>query len=257
MKEKLISEIIAAELKYYSLFAEAERLEYGIRFTDQNIPDMFCHNFLWFDGPQEKLKKAYDEEQTYRKVMGQAMLQIELFDKSPSDITVKLPGAEISEQFVMSAPLEKVAAAGSKPEAFCRLAETDEDYMRGREIDIISFGPEYAGFAGRRFDRKLPVYRDSQSGINHLVCTSNEINVGNCDLFIYEKAANVEDFDILEEFQHQGYGTSVLAYAAEISVDKGAEYMFIIVDSDNSAVEMYRKNGFEYLCSSCIINLEL
>ncbi len=185
------------------------------------------------------------------------MLQIELFDKSPFDIKEELPGAEISEQFVMYASLEKVAAAGGNPDALCRLADTNEHYVRGRDIDIAAFGPEYAGFAGRRFDRKLPVYRDFQSEINHLVCTSGDANVGNCDLFIHGNAANLEDFDVLEEFQHQGCGTTILAYASGFSADKGAQYMFIIVDSDNSAVEMYRKNGFEYLCSSCIINLEL
>ncbi len=64
------------------------------------------------------------------------------------------------------------------------------------------------------------------------------------NLFIKDGISKIEDFDILEEYQRQGYGTSVLRRLLEESGSSNMDFAYLTTDNADTAKEMYKKCGF-------------
>jgi len=98
-------------------------------------------------------------------------------------------------------------------------------------------------FAIKRSKRKMEVYKDNPD-LNLYVCYKGKEPIGKCELFIKDGIAKIEDFDIIEEFQKQGYGTSMLHKLLEESLNAGADIAYLITDNFDTAKDMYKKCGF-------------
>jgi len=55
--------------------------------------------------------------------------------------------------------------------------------------------------------------------------------------------AKIEDFDILEEYQRKGFGTSVLKHLLMEANKSNVELGYLITESDDTAKDMYKKCG--------------
>jgi len=254
-REELQKKIIEAERQYSLEFSLSEKTEYGLRFTDKNLPDMHCHNFLRIDrNDLPGLNEIIDSENRYRNSENQEAVQIEVFDCEYKDVKEIVCEEKLSEQIIMYCETEKFDPAPQYHDARAHIAESDADFAKGKKIDCLSFGLEYGEFSDRRFDRKLDVYKNRESNMNHFICCSGQNLLGNCDFFVFEKYGKIEDFDVIEEHQRNGYGRIIMQSVKEYASSQNVEILFLQVESDNSAMEMYRKMGFKSLFNNILYN---
>ena len=85
----------------------------------------------------------------------------------------------------------------------------------------------------------------STENMSAYICYADGEAVGNCDLFIHEDTAKIEDFDVAPKKQRQGYGTAILKFLIETALSKGASIIYLITDEEDTAKEMYLKYGFK------------
>lgn len=116
----------------------------------------------------------------------------------------------------------------------------------GIEVDILAnksgMGKD---FATKRIHRKSEVYQRPDSSLDLYVCYYQDIPVGNCELMFSNDIAKIEDFDILENYQRQGYGTSVIKHLLGQVKEKNIDYAYLITESEDTAKEMYKKCGMK------------
>jgi len=84
----------------------------------------------------------------------------------------------------------------------------------------------------------------SSEGIDSYVCYHNKKAVGNCDLFIHNGIAKVEDFAISPNYQRKGFGTTLLKEVIEIAFCKDAAIIYLETEPEGTAKEMFQKCGF-------------
>lgn len=98
-------------------------------------------------------------------------------------------------------------------------------------------------FCTRRCYRRGKVYI-SDKGVNSYVCYHNGDIIGNCDLFIYNGVAKIEDFAVIPTYQHKGYGTTILKELIDIAIKENSHTIYLVTDEDDTPKEMYQKIGF-------------
>ena len=67
----------------------------------------------------------------------------------------------------------------------------------------------------------------------------------------------LEDFDVLEKHQKKGYGSKILGEIKKYGSEQGVKILFLQVESDNTALEMYEKLGFKSLLNNLLYNREI
>lgn len=240
-----LEELHSLERAYARLYSQESKTPYGRRYTDHELPDMYCHNFLRLDDDSlDRFDQARREEQAYRKAIGCPMVQLEYFGHTRPEGMEKLDAQQVKTQLLMSVELDQFQSRDTLASCSLVVACTPEHAQAGKKIDQIAFGSEYAAFAARRFDRKQKVYEKKTTAIEHLLLRAEGHYVGNCDLLVTGHAAKVEDIDILEEFQGRGYGRALLGYVAQRAADKGARFLALQVDESNKVARgLYHSVG--------------
>jgi len=67
------------------------------------------------------------------------------------------------------------------------------------------------------------------------------------DLYVSDRAAQIEDVGTLEAHRGQGYASAVVLHAAEAARTAGADLVFLVADDEDWPKELYRKLGFDEL----------
>jgi len=98
-------------------------------------------------------------------------------------------------------------------------------------------------FCTRRCYRRGKVYV-SDKGVDSYVCYHDGDIMGNCDLFIYNDVAKIEDFVVIPKHQRKGYGTTILKSLIDTAIKEGCHTIYLVTDEDDTAKEMYEKIGF-------------
>lgn len=179
---------------------------------------------------------------------------MEIFGGDFNGVAEKTGKENLDEHLILYCPVGDLDLHRRNREAHAFPARKDMDFAHGKEIDRLTFGMEYASFSDRRFDRKLSRYADESSQINHFVCLIDEQPVGNCDFFYHGEWGKIEDFDVVEQFQRRGCGSAVIEAVRDFAMEKGVKYLFLQVEKDNRAVEMYSKLGFQQIDNNIIYN---
>ncbi|WP_058307693.1 GNAT family N-acetyltransferase [Gracilibacillus massiliensis] len=124
-------------------------------------------------------------------------------------------------------------------------AEDHKVLEDGIKVDITANQTEMGlDFAQRRINRKAEIYKDNNKEIQFFVCYCDGVPIGNIEYMPFNGMVKLEDFDIIEEHQSKGFGTSVLKHLLEIAYNDNIEIVYLITDSSDTAKEMYKKNGF-------------
>ncbi len=251
----------AVEHAYTSLFAHAKATPYGMRYDDPALPDMYSHNFFRIDNGKLKFFAGiYEEERQYRRAHKQTKLWIEAFDYGPADLpadTARLTvRAELVRHLVMVARIDDLTPP-SRTDLRLVCADVDDDFASAKIVDIASFPPDLQDFASRRFARKLPVYRDDQSGFYLFVAFVDEVPIGKCDLLIHDEIAKVEDVDVIEPYRGKGFGGEMIAQTARAAAEMGAQRLMLQVDEVNPAARLYRRLGFREVGTNLVFNCDV
>ncbi len=245
----MISKINDAEVKYLNYFCEDEDYGNFIRFKDDNIKDMYSHNFTYIKPgvSSENILKIVNSEIEYRKKNKKNFLRIVINSNFDSNIIEKfLLKPDIEHYDYLGISTKNYNNIKEKENAKVILADNLKVNEDGRLVDIVAnYQNMTLEFAIRRIDRKFQIYNDVTKQLNLYVCYDNIEPVGNCELMINDNIAKIEDFDIVGMHQRKGYGSNALKTLLKICKEKNIEDAYLVTDHDDTAKNMYVKCGFK------------
>ncbi len=243
----MIRSILESELAYTKLFSECREEGSLIRFTDGSIPDMYTHNYIWVKDSSAHLTDLLKQELIVGQTEQKSFVRVEMsfdvnFDRL-GDLPVK---PTVTHYDYMLIPTERYSAIPMKDNSRIEVATRAKVMADGISVDVLAnvdaMGRE---FATRRIHRKSSIYQDAALPLQFYVCYNHELAVGKCELMIHRDIAKIEDFDILPDYQRQGFGSSVLRHLLKQAAEQQIQWAYLVTDSADTAKEMYTKCGFE------------
>lgn len=260
MKTELCERILETELKYIRCFSDYIEEQKWITLKDNKLVDMYMHNFIFLKELmkknelkifiENKLGEAHRNNEKYLHIMMDYGIQ-------EHDLKEIIPGPEITKYCYMSITPKDFNKLKIKSDCFVRKADTFEILRDGNLADIqankATMGED---FARKRIERKTEEYKNNPN-LDLYVCYKGDVPIGKAELLIEDGIAKIEDFDIIEGYQKQGYGTSLLRKLLEASLCKNVDIAYLITDYYDTAKDMYEKCGFS-ICgikTSILFNL--
>lgn len=248
----VIERILETEKSYLAEFSKVEMFADYTRYRDISMPDMYSHNFTWIREPQDfkALSKIIDQEIYFRRteqadylrVMIDGWVSLDDLKKIVNQANDKVVIDRMDYYYRNSDDWSRLP---EKEDVQVILATEPHVFEHGKAVDIIAnYKHMEVGFAVRRINRKLDIYKDDAKNTSLYVCYHKEEPVGNCELHICPHAAKIEDFDIVDIYQRKGFGTQVVKALMKAANDKGVKTVYMVTDHEDTAKEMYEKNGF-------------
>lgn len=239
--------IIDCELEYTKCFSEIYENEEIIRFYDEQLSDMYYHNFTYIKKAMSdiELKRIIQNEISLRLSEKSDFCNIILNSAVNSSLLSMLKyKSDMSINGYYSLDISKFSRLNAISD--CIIKKVDCKEM----VDDILFcdlqhdeGRLGKDFCTRRCYRRGKVYI-SDKGVNSYVCYHNGHIVGNCDLFLYKGVAKIEDFAVIPAYQHRGYGTTILKELINIAIKENSHTIYLVADEEDTPKEMYKKIGF-------------
>jgi spore maturation protein CgeE len=244
----LDKEIVECENEYVKCFCSSYENENIIRYRDDLLKDMYYHNYTYIKQSFDalKIKQIIQEEIDLRIIENSHFCNIVLstivsdsllnmFDKQP----------RISNNGYYSFDLSLFSKIATVPNCVVRKVETqkmiEEILYCDLQLDEATLGKD---FCTRRCYRKGKVYL-SNKNVDSYLCYVDMKPVGNCDLFISNGVAKIEDFIIIPSSQRKGYGTTLLKTLIGIAIKEGCHTIYLVADEDDTPKQMYLKLGFK------------
>lgn len=244
----MLNLIKKTELEYIKEFTTNTENDEVILFTDTRLPGMDHHNFTYIkEGiKKEKLKETvnkdikrrYEGKHSSAFFISDFKIDEELFKDLPYEVTYH----SFDYMYVNTSEYENL---NSRSDFSVKAADSEEVLSDGVNIDIVANKKYMGDFAAIRIKRKAEIYTDKELKTNLYVGYHDDVCIGNCELFITDKIAKLEDFDIAEPYQKKGFGTSFLKHLLSLTHDSNVETLYIVTDSDDTAKDMYTKCNFK------------
>jgi spore maturation protein CgeE len=239
--------IIECEFEYTKCFSEFYENQNIVRFRDNQLNDMFYHNYTYIKKSMDEieLNQVIQDEITLRLSEGSNYCNIFLNSVINSSLLSILKyKPEISKNGYYSFDITHFQRINELSGCIIKKVENQEmiDNILFCDLqhDEKSLGKD---FCTRRCYRRGKVYI-SDKGVNSYVCYHNGDIIGNCDLFIYNGVAKIEDFSVIPKYQRKGYGTTILKSLIDIAIKENCKTIYLVTDEDDTAKEMYLKIGF-------------
>lgn len=235
------------ELEYIKCFSDYYEGEHFIRFNDNKLVDMYKHNYTYIkeDVNESNLGSIIEDEIKLRLSQGMNFCNISINNSinqsTLSNLDYKGEVARNGYYLFNTSYLSKL----DRVEGSSVLKVTDKDMVNDilycdLQHDEVNLGVD---FCKRRCYRRGEVYI-SEHGVNSYVCYNNGEVIGNCDLFINNGVAKIEDFAVVPKHQRRGYGTTILKSLIEIAMKENCNTIYLVTDEDDTAKDMYQKIGF-------------
>ena len=245
----MFSKFSSTEIVYTKKFTENYEDNEIIRFYDNNLQDMYMHNFTLIKNSVSKdnFRKIIFEELEKRRDEKANFLRIEFNFSMDDDFINKLPVIpQVTKYDYMYIDPKMSDYLTGNEGCIISKALSEKVLKDGIEVDILAnqsaMGTE---FARKRIYRKSEVYKQLNSNLDLYVCNYNGISIGNCEFMLNNDIAKIEDFDILKNYQRKGFGTCVIKHLLEEAKDHCVKFVYLITDSGDTAKEMYKKCGFK------------
>ncbi len=235
------------ETEYYKCFSEAFVLHNIIRFRDDNLKDMYSHNFTYFKNiePTAELQKDIEDEISLRLTEGSDFCNINIncgTEKLMLPVFKYTPHISVNGFYVFDIlQADKLKSVeNASVEKVMNKKMLDDILYCDLQHDEERLGKD---FCTRRCYRRGEVYLSGE-GVNSYICYHEGKVIGNCDLFIFNGIAKIEDFAVIPQYQRKGYGTTILKSLIDTAIQEKCDIIYLVTDEDDIAKEMYKKLGF-------------
>lgn len=239
--------IIECEFEYSKCFSEFYENENIIRYRDNQLEDMHDHNFTF-------IKKTMSEIELERIIQDEISLRLSEKSKFCTIILNSIVNSSLQSILEYKPEISIDGYYSFDISQFSRLKALSGCIVKkvnNQEMvnDILFCDLQYEGekrdidFCTRRCYRRGKVYV-SDKGVNSYVCYHNGEIIGNCDLFMDKGVAKIEDFAVRPTYQRKGYGTTILKFLIDIAIRENSHTIYLVTGEDDTAKEMYQKNGF-------------
>lgn len=239
--------VIECELEYIKCFSEFYEDEDIIRFYDNQLEDMYYHNYTY-------IKKSMSETELKRIIENEILLRlsqksnfcniISNYAVNDSLLAMLKYKPQISRNGYYSFDVTKFSELNAL--SGCTIKKVNNQEM---VEDILFCDLQHdedklgKDFCTRRCYRRGKVYI-SDKGVNSYVCYHDGDIIGNCDLFIHKGVAKIEDFAVIPIYQRKGYGTTILKELIRLAIKENSHTIYLVTDEDDTPREMYQKIGF-------------
>lgn len=245
----MYNKFLNTEIVYTKKFTENYENKEIIRFYDINLQDMYMHNFTLIKNRvcKNKFRKIILDELEKRRTENAKFLRIEFNFSIEDDFIDSLPilPEVVKYDYLYIEPKMSDYLTENKG-CIIKKAISERVLKDGIEVDILANQSAMgAEFANKRIYRKAEVYKQLNSNLDLYVCEYNHTCIGNCEFMLNNDIAKIEDFDILENYQRKGFGTSVLKHLLNEAKENDVKFVYLITDSGDTAKEMYKKCGFK------------
>ncbi|PAB60326.1 GNAT family N-acetyltransferase [Anaeromicrobium sediminis] len=239
--------IIECEVEYSKCFSEFCENENIIRYRDNQLNDMYYHNYTYIKKPiseielkhiiQDEISLRLSEKNNFCNVILNGIVNC-------SELSTLKYKPEISTNgyylFDVSYFSRLNVIDGCIIKKVDHQEMVDDILFCDLQHDEKRLGKD---FCKKRCYRRGKVYV-SNKGVNSYVCYHNGDIIGNCDLFINNGVAKIEDFAVIPTYQRKGYGTTILKSIIDIAIKENSHTIYLVTDEDDTAKEMYEKIGF-------------
>ena len=245
----MFNKFSSSEIVYTKLFSDYYEDDQIIRFYDNKLPDMYIYNYTLIKNCVSlySFRKIILGELEQRKNTKASFLRIEFNFPIEDEYLNNLPVVpKLSKYDYMYIEPAMSQYLFNREGCIVKKAVSEEVLKDGIEADILANTAAMGiDFARRRIYRKSQVYNKLDPNFNLYVCYYNDIAIGNCELMLNNHIGKIEDFDILDDYQRKGFGTSVIMHLLEEAKKNSIEFVYLITGSEDTAKEMYKKCGFK------------
>jgi ribosomal protein S18 acetylase RimI-like enzyme len=237
--------LMEAYLKGIGLYAKAMPFDQDVRYQDDKQLDKFSHNFLLLsqnpiheDTIQRYLDttKAFGFSQfvTFSPVI-QASIQSAL-----------LPYHPILESFMlMSAPIDvllKNMQGHQRGMTIDYLSKRDESsFLAFNYAMDVTYGIDYAKGNGKRI---LEVVNENPHHAGYLLAKQKDQIVGQIGFHRFDEIGEIDEFYVLDAYQHQGIGKSMFLKTIQHLKQLGVNVVILVANQNDQAYTIYKKWGF-------------
>ncbi len=244
---KIDKTVIECELAYTKCFSKILQNENVVRFRDDELLGMYYHNYSYIERvlSAAELSSTIEAEIAVRQSQESDFCNLLLNFEPESDPLSMLPyKSDLSRNGFYAFDISKVTAlqtvSGCTVKKVINQEMVDDILFCDLQHDEANLGKD---FCTRRCYRRAQVYL-TERGVNSYACYYNGEIVGNCDLFLHEGVAKIEDFGVNPTHQRKGFGTTILRAMIETALKDNAHTIYLVTDEDDTAKEMYQKIGF-------------
>ncbi|AJP23423.1 TPA: GNAT family N-acetyltransferase [Staphylococcus aureus] len=141
--------------------------------------------------------------------------------------------------------IESDALANLPRNSDVEIAIVDEShldaYLKVAYQFSLPFGKDYA-------DAHEEMVREhyQKDVIKRLVAYLNDEPIGVVDVIESENYIEIDGFGVLEQFRHQGIGSTIQSLIGEYAISKNHKPIILVADGEDTAKDMYAKQGYVY-----------
>lgn len=134
----------------------------------------------------------------------------------------------------------------------------DPDRPASIPVEVVRFGDvrPVVETVVRRFEvtadeailRELVGFKElaeRRAGVRFVVAKVDGRIAVECELYVGEGVAQIEDVNTLEEFRGRGAARAVVLGAAQRAREEGADLVFLVADEEDWPIRLYERLGFE------------
>jgi GNAT superfamily N-acetyltransferase len=239
------SKLLEAYLKGIGLYAKAIPFDQDVQYQDDKQLDKFSHNFLLLSqNPNHSTTiqryldttKAFGFSQfvTFSPVI-QASIQSSL-----------LPYHPILESFMlMSAPIDvllKNMQGHQRDVTIDYLSKRHESsFLAFNYAMDVTYGIDYAKGNGKRI---LEVVNENPHHARYLLAKQKDLILGQIGYHRFEEMGEIDEFYVLDAYQHQGIGKSMFLKTIQHLKQLGVNVIILVANPNDQAYTIYQKWGF-------------
>ncbi|WP_099203423.1 GNAT family N-acetyltransferase [Miniphocaeibacter massiliensis] len=245
MKESIIN----CEISFRKCFSKYLGTNSIVRFRDYELPKMYDHNMTLIKTKnidKEELKEIIKEEVKISYKDGLSFTKI-LIDKLIEEDTLKtiLEYKEITYYGFYELLNNEYSNWKINEISNVIVANNKKHIDDLCELEISEYG-EVCGkeFCEKSIRLRSKVFLEPGNSKMYLIYMGNEL-VGKCQLFIKNKTAKIENFDVKESFRNKRIGTSLLKEIVKKAVDSRVNEIYLVTDESDRVKDMYKKLRFE------------
>jgi GNAT superfamily N-acetyltransferase len=234
--EKLLQKV---EMSYIEMFSSKIDKPYGAMFEDTNQRDKHMHNILFVYKnaitPKDIQDYLDDTEQygfsniVFNGIDVPKHINKKLYQISPYGYY----GCEMSEISIM--PKREISLYKVDP-------KSDQDIFEFIFNDDQQFGVEYAK---NNHLRLKEVLLKNHHRFHYYKLIHEGKMIGHINVYYYEDIAKIDDFYILEPYQRQGFGISMLSKIMDILKERHIKYVYLITNELEEAKYIYQSIGMK------------
>ena len=246
--------VIKADWDYYRCYAGEELITYAEekvrRFRDEELPDMYMHNFTAVYGLTEAVISRLWEEETDRAFrLGRDFFNLFYWGSTPVSLPqVKTGAAEPSHYVYMKGPARELTDQLQADGCNIARASTQQHYDDYGAFDIKVNGGNFGSdFCRRRSRHKSKVFAENTNLFLYLCYVKDQL-AGVCEWFHHQETGlvKIEDFTVDPAMRGQGVGSAMLKQMITDAKRAGAGDLYLITEADNMAAQkLYQRFELE------------